>query len=104
MKILFTLALVVQHVLVAIAFTATTIAKSGCISTLSTLSTCTTGTRTAPCLYNQQKGGSSAELGLPCVDECALESFPNLPASVHPGVLSGQAQVDLLNHAKENGT
>ena len=55
-------------------------------------------------LYNQQKGGSSAELGLPCVDECALEKFPNLPASVHPGVLSGQAQIDLLNHAKENGT
>lgn len=49
------------------------------------------------------KGGSSAELGLPCEDECALESFPNLPPSVHPGVLSGQAQVDLLKHAKENG-
>jgi hypothetical protein len=55
-------------------------------------------------LNNIQKGGSSADLGLPCVDECALESFPNLPPSVHPGVLSGQAQVDLLNHAKENGT
>jgi hypothetical protein len=55
-------------------------------------------------LYNTQKGGSSADLGLPCVDECALESFPNLPPSVHPGVLSGQAQIDLLNHAKENGT
>jgi len=49
------------------------------------------------------KGGSAAELGIPCEDECALESFPNLPESVHPGVLSGQAQVDLLNHAKENG-
>ncbi|KAL7446881.1 hypothetical protein ACHAXM_011452 [Skeletonema potamos] len=26
-----------------------------------------------------------------------------LPASVHAGVVTGQAQVDLLNHAKENG-
>jgi hypothetical protein len=43
------------------------------------------------------------DLGLPCEDECALESFPNLPPSVHPGVLSGQAMMDLLNHAKENG-
>jgi hypothetical protein len=91
MKTLFTLALIVQHVLVVIAFTAPTTAKSGF-------------TTTHQPLYNQQKGGSSAELGLPCVDECALESFPNLPASVHPGVLSGQAQIDLLNHAKENGT
>lgn len=46
----------------------------------------------------------SDEIGIPCEDECALESFPNLPASVHPGVLSGQAMMDLLNHAKENGT
>lgn len=45
----------------------------------------------------------SDEVGIPCEDECALESFPNLPASVHPGVLSGQAMMDLLNHAKENG-
>lgn len=51
----------------------------------------------------QHKGGSAAELGLPCEDECALESFPNLPDSIHPGVLSGQAQMDLLQHAKENG-
>mmetsp|Transcript_828 Transcript_828/g.1594 ORF Transcript_828/g.1594 Transcript_828/m.1594 type:complete len:470 (-) Transcript_828:180-1589(-) len=29
--------------------------------------------------------------------------FPNLPKTVHPGVLSGQALVDLLDHAKENG-
>lgn len=52
---------------------------------------------------SKTKGGSSAELGLPCEDECAIVSFPNLPPSVHPGVLSGQAQIDLLNHAKENG-
>ena len=43
------------------------------------------------------------DVGIPCEDECALESFPNLPESVHPGVLSGQAMMDLLNHAKENG-
>lgn len=42
-------------------------------------------------------------VGIPCEDECALESFPNLPASVHPGVVSGQAMMDLLDHAKENG-
>lgn len=46
---------------------------------------------------------TSAELGNPCEDECALDSFPNLPESVHPGVLTGQAQLDLLRHAKENG-
>eukprot|EP00931_Biecheleriopsis_adriatica_P052776 TRINITY_DN3076_c0_g1_i2.p1 TRINITY_DN3076_c0_g1~~TRINITY_DN3076_c0_g1_i2.p1 ORF type:complete len:476 (+),score=98.40 TRINITY_DN3076_c0_g1_i2:48-1475(+) len=30
-------------------------------------------------------------------------SFPKLPPSVHPGVLSGQSLRDLLDHAKENG-
>jgi hypothetical protein len=55
---------------------------------------------------NKQKevGGTSVELGIPCEEECALEKFPKLPASIYPGVLSGQAQMDLLNHAKENGT
>jgi hypothetical protein len=48
-------------------------------------------------------GGASSELGLPCEEDCAIEKYPNLPASVHPGVLSGQAQLDLLRHAKENG-
>jgi len=47
--------------------------------------------------------GMSNDVGIPCEDECALESFPNLPPSVHPGVLSGDAMMDLLNHAKENG-
>lgn len=28
----------------------------------------------------------------------------SLPASVKPGVVTGQALVDLLDHAKENGT
>lgn len=45
----------------------------------------------------------AGDVGIPCEDECALESFPNLPPSVHPGVLSGQAMMDLLDHAKENG-
>ena len=45
----------------------------------------------------------SDELGIPCEEECALDSFPNLPESVHPGVVSGQAMLDLINHAKENG-
>ena len=45
----------------------------------------------------------SEELGTPCEDECAMDSFPNMPASVHPGVVTGQAMLDLLDHAKENG-
>lgn len=53
---------------------------------------------------SKKAGGASVELGIPCEEECALEKFPKLPASIYPGVLSGQAQVDLLNHAKENGT
>lgn len=43
------------------------------------------------------------ELAIPCEDDCAVVSYPNLPASVHPGVNTGQAMIDLLNHAKENG-
>jgi fructose-bisphosphate aldolase, class II len=43
------------------------------------------------------------EFGIPCEEECAIERYPNLPESVHPGVLSGKALLDLLNHAKENG-
>jgi fructose-bisphosphate aldolase class II len=50
-----------------------------------------------------QTGRTTEELGIPCEDECALSCYPNLPESVHPGVLSGQAQLDLLRHAKENG-
>ena len=49
------------------------------------------------------KGGMSDDIGIPCEEECALEKFPNLPESIHPGVLSGQAMMDLLQHAKENG-
>ena len=40
----------------------------------------------------------SDELDIPCEDECAIDSYPNLPESVHPGVLSGQAMVDLVSH------
>ena len=43
------------------------------------------------------------DVGIPCEDECALSSFPNLPESIHPGVLSGKAMMDLLKHAKDNG-
>lgn len=46
---------------------------------------------------------TAADLGLPCEDECALQSFPKMPPSVHPGVVTGEAMLDLLNHAKENG-
>ena len=44
-----------------------------------------------------------AEMGLPCVGECALDAYPLLPASVHPGVVTGQALLDLLGDAKEKG-
>ena len=47
-------------------------------------------------------GLGGPDLGLPCADECEIK-YPNLPDSIHPGVLSGQSQLDLLNHAKENG-
>ena len=43
------------------------------------------------------------EWGIPCEDECGLPSYPKMPASVHPGVVTGQALTDLINHAKENG-
>ena len=43
------------------------------------------------------------DLGIPCEGECELPSYPNMPPSVHPGVVTGQALVDLLDHAKANG-
>lgn len=46
----------------------------------------------------------SEEFGIPCVEDCAIEKYPNLPESVHPGVLSGQALMDLLADAKAKGT
>ena len=56
------------------------------------------GARTAVALNNLAE-----EFGIPCDDDCAIDCYPNLPESVHPGVVSGQALTDLLNHAKENG-
>jgi len=47
-------------------------------------------------------GRMSDDIGVPCEEECALDSFPNMPLSVNPGVVTGQALLDLLNHAKEN--
>ncbi|CAL1141493.1 unnamed protein product [Cladocopium goreaui] len=35
--------------------------------------------------------------------DAPVGTFPKMPESVHPGVVSGKALVDLLNHAKENG-
>merc|ERR1719453_1308330 len=48
-------------------------------------------------------GTAAEDMGIPCEGECDLPSYPNLPPSVHPGVLTGQALLDLLEHAKENG-
>jgi hypothetical protein len=45
----------------------------------------------------------SNELDLLCEAECAIEKYPNLPESVHPGVLSGKAMMDLLLDAKAKG-
>jgi len=53
---------------------------------------------TASCATRQAE-----ELGIPCQDECALQSYPNLPDTIHPGVLSGQAAMDLLADAKAKG-
>mmetsp|Transcript_39342 Transcript_39342/g.91824 ORF Transcript_39342/g.91824 Transcript_39342/m.91824 type:complete len:409 (-) Transcript_39342:584-1810(-) len=49
------------------------------------------------------RGTITDAYGLPCDDECAVDKFPNLPDSVHPGIVTGQALRDLLDHAKENG-
>jgi len=48
-------------------------------------------------------GTASDEMGIPCVGECALAAYPNMPESVHPGVVTGQALVDLLDDAKAKG-
>lgn len=77
------------------------------VSILASLVLASSAAAFAPALSSSRTSsvikGTADQLGLPCEDECALESFPNLPASVHPGVLSGKAQMDLLRHAKENG-
>merc|ERR1719453_2574707 len=48
-------------------------------------------------------GTAAEDMGIPCEGECAIAEYPNLPASIHPGVVTGKALLDLLNHAKENG-
>jgi hypothetical protein len=52
----------------------------------------------------RREGGVADELGIPCEGECEISRYPNLPDSVHPGVLSGQALIDLLQDAKTKGT
>lgn len=60
----------------------------------------TFGVSKAPSKTEVAMGTMADELGLPCTD---IPAFPKLPASVHPGVLSGQAMMDLLADAKEKG-
>jgi len=48
-------------------------------------------------------GTAADEMGIPCVGECDLPSYPNMPESVHPGVVTGQAMMDLLEDAKTKG-
>merc|ERR1719163_835894 len=48
-------------------------------------------------------GGTSDRMGIPCLGECALNAYPKLPDSVHPGVVTGQALMDLLDDAKQKG-
>jgi fructose-bisphosphate aldolase class II len=45
----------------------------------------------------------SDEYGIPCEDDCAIDKYPALPESVKPGVVTGKAMFDLLQHAKDNG-
>merc|ERR1719316_2034657 len=48
-------------------------------------------------------GATSEDLGIPCVGDCDIQAYPNLPASVQPGVVTGQALVDLFDDAKAKG-
>merc|ERR1719199_1041706 len=48
-------------------------------------------------------GTTSDEMGIPCVGECAIGSYPKMPKSVHPGVVTGAALDDLLDDAKAKG-
>ena len=47
------------------------------------------------CRVTVRMGTGSDEMGIPCVGECALGSYPKMPESVHPGVLTGDALMDL---------
>jgi len=54
-------------------------------------------------LMSDTKGSSSSDKRFPVLSRRApTGSFPKLPDSVHPGVVTGQALSDLLNWAKEN--
>lgn len=57
----------------------------------------------SPLRHETCLAGAADELGLPCEGECAIAKYPNLPDTVHPGVLSGQATLDLLADAKAKG-
>ena len=37
-------------------------------------------------------GLAAEDMGIPCEGECALAEYPNLPSSIHPGVVTGQAR------------
>lgn len=53
-------------------------------------------------MLRQRAQRTADEMGLPCVGECAIPSYPKMPALVHPGVVTGAALVALLEHAKAN--
>merc|ERR1719183_1423588 len=42
-------------------------------------------------------------MGIPCEGDCDIAAYPKLPASVQPGVVTGQALVDLFDDAKAKG-
>jgi len=49
------------------------------------------------------KDSFAKEFKIPVERDPADQTYPNLPSSIHPGVLSGQAMMDLLKDAKEKG-
>lgn len=51
----------------------------------------------------KMSGSFADEMGIPCEEECAMPTYPNMPDSVHPGVLSGRPMMDLLEDAKKRG-
>ena len=40
-------------------------------------------------------GLAADDMGIPCEGECAIGEYPKMPASVHPGVLTGQVHEGL---------
>jgi len=82
-------------IVAADAFTSSVVRKSARVPSISASTEVTTGI--------PLKEKIAEELGLPCEEECGMDSYPNMPPSVHPGVVTGQALVDLLNDAKTRG-